>query len=224
MATYVKKNSNRLTIEEYTYAAVTTADDFSIKIDGARNQVKVRVIDMVTDLVSREAILELVVSNGEVMPDVERDIVKVAAIDRSYEPGRSFVGFVRGLGFKRGAIAATTMWDTSDIGVIGVDVVDMALAVNRIKELGGGIVVYADGKVMAEIALPIGGLFCLDPVETIVEKLDGIQRAANDLGCVSPDIRLTASVLSATAIPFLRICEAGMFDLKSNRFVDLIVD
>ena len=201
-----------------------TADDFSIKVDGARNRVRVRVMDMVTDLVSREAILELVVSDGEVMPDVERDIVKVAAIDRSYEPGRSFVGFVRGLGLKRGAIAATTMWDTSDIGVIGVEGADMALAVNRIKELAGGIVVCADGKVLAEIALPIGALFCLDPVETIVEKLDGIQQAAADLGCVSPDIRLTASVLSATAIPFLRICEAGLFDLKSNRFVDLIVD
>jgi len=200
------------------------ADDFAIRVDGDNNEVKVRVMDMVTDLVSREAILDLVVSGGEVLPDVERDIVKVAAIDRSYEPGRRFVGFVRGLGLKRGAIAATTMWDTSDIGVIGVDGAEMALAVNRIKELSGGIVVIAEGKVVAEIALPIGALFSLDPVETIVEKLDGIQRASEDLGCVSADIRLTASVLSATAIPFLRICEAGMVDLKKNCFVDLIVD
>jgi adenine deaminase len=116
------------------------------------------------------------------------------------------------------------MWDTSDIGVVGATDGDMAQAVNRVKELSGGIVVCADGKVLAEIALPIGGLFCPDPVGIIVEKLDRIQEAAAGLGCVSSDIRLTISVLSASAIPFLRICEAGMMDLKKNQMVGLIVE
>jgi len=199
------------------------ADDFAVRVGGDSCQVKVRVMDMVSDLVSREAILELAVSHGEVLPDTSNDITKVAAIERSYQPGRKFVGFIRGLGLKRGAISTTTMWDTSDIGVVGADGEDMALAVNRVKELNGGIVVCSGGRVLAEIALPIGGLFCLDPMETIVEKLDSIQQAATDLGCVSSDIRLTISVLSATAIPFLRICESGMVDLKRNQIVDLIV-
>lgn len=200
------------------------ADDFTVTVKSNRRQVRARVMDMETDLVSREAILELAVYNGKVMPDTSRDIIKVAAIERSYQPGKSFVGFIRGIGLKRGAIAATTMWDTSDIGVVGIDDEDMALAVNRIKELDGGIVVCAGKKVMAEIALPIGGLFCLDPMEIIVEKLNRIQQAATDLGCVSSDIRLTISVLSATAIPFLRICEEGMVDLKRNQLVDLLLN
>ncbi len=83
--------------------------------------------------------------------------------------------------------------------------------------------VCTGGKVVAQIALPIGGLFCLDPVETMVDRLNRIQQAATNLGCVSSDIRLTISVLSATAIPFLRICEEGLVDLKRNHLVDLIV-
>ncbi len=201
-----------------------TADDFTVRVEGDCRQVRARVMDMVTDLLSRESIVELVVSDGEVLPDMSRDIIKVAAIERSYQPGKSFVGFIRGLGLKSGAIATTTAWDTSDILVVGADVEDMALAVNRIRELSGGVVVCAGGKVLAEIALPIGGLFCLDPVATIVEKLNRIQRAAADLGCISPDIRLTVSVLSTAAIPFLRICEAGMVDLKTNQLVGLMVD
>ena len=201
-----------------------TAGDFTVRVDGERRQVKVRVMDMVSELVSREAILELSVSNGDVLADTNRDIVKVAAIERSYTPGQKSVGFIRGLGLKRGAIAASTMWDTSDIGVVGATDGDMAQAVNRVKELSGGIVVCAGGKVLAEIALPIGGLFCPDSVGIIVEKLDRIQEAAAGLGCVSSDIRLTISVLSASAIPFLRICEAGMMDLKKNQMVGLIVE
>jgi adenine deaminase len=116
------------------------------------------------------------------------------------------------------------MWDTTDIGVVGADDGDMALAVNRVKELDGGFVVCNSGEVVAEIALPVAGLFCMDPLDTIVEKLNRIQQAAVDLGCTSSDIRLTLSVLSTAAIPFLRICESGLKDLKKNRLVDLIVE
>ncbi len=102
-------------------------------MDGDCRQVNVRVMDIVTNLVSREAILELVVSDGEVLPDTSRDIIKVAVIERSYQPGRNFVSFIHGPGLKRGAIATTAMWDTSDIGVVGANDEDMAPAVNRVK-------------------------------------------------------------------------------------------
>ncbi|MEJ2738382.1 MAG: adenine deaminase C-terminal domain-containing protein [Dehalococcoidia bacterium] len=201
-----------------------TANDFAIKVDGAYRCVNTRIIDMVSTIVSREAIVELSVSDGRVLADKDRDIIKVAAIERIYEPGKRFVGFIRGLGIKSGAIATSTMWDTTDIGVVGADDGDMAIAVNRIKELNGGLVVCNRGKVIAEIALPVAGLFCTDPLEIMVVKLNRIQQAAADMGCTSPDIRLTLSVLSTAAIPFLRICESGLKDLKKNRLVDLIVE
>jgi adenine deaminase len=159
-----------------------------------------------------------------VLADKDRDIIKVATVERIHEPGKRFVGFIHGLGIKSGAIATSTMWDTTDIGVVGADDRDMALAINRIKELDGGLVVCNRGKVIAEIALPVAGLFCPDSMEIIVTKLNRIQQAAADMGCTSPDIRLTLSVLSTAAIPFLRICESGLKDLKKNRLIDLIVE
>ena len=110
-----------------------------------------------------------------------------------------------------------------DIIVVGANEADMAQAVNRVRELKGGIVVCASGQILAELALPICGTVSALPVETIGQKLHHIQQAASNLGCTMPDIRLTLCVLATPAIPFLRICEAGLVDLRLNRLVDLIV-
>jgi len=200
------------------------ADDFAVRTNSRQGGVKVRVIDQVTYLVTREAVLELPVSAGQVLADTSRDVIKVAAIDRIHRTGRAFVGFVRGFGFKRGAIATSTAWDTCDIVVAGVNEADMALAVNRVKELNGGIVVCADGKILAEIALPVGGLITTLPMATISDTLHHIQRTAGSLGCTQGDIRQTLSVLTTGGIPFLRICEAGLVDIRQNKFVDLLVN
>jgi adenine deaminase len=98
----------------------------------------------------------------------------------------------------------------------------MAQAINRIKELSGGIVVCAGNKILAEIALPVAGTISTEPMGTAATRLHEIQRAASELGCNSPDIRTTLAVLSTPAIPFLRICEHGLFNLRQNQFVDLI--
>lgn len=201
-----------------------TADDFTVRVSGNRSPVQARVMDQVAILVTREAILELPVINGEVPKDIDRDIIKAAAIERVYQPGKTFTGFIRGFGLKRGAMASSTAWDTTDIIVVGADEADMALAVNRINELNGGILVCAGGKVLAELPLPIAGMVSELPMETIAEKLYQIQRAAVDLGFKSPDIRQTLCVLTTGAIPFLRISEQGLVDVRQNRLVDLIVE
>ena len=128
------------------------------------------------------------------------------------------------LGLKRGAIATSTMWDTADIGVVGTNDEDMAVALNRVRELQGGLVICSDGKVIAEIALPLCGLFSPDKVEAMVFRLDQVQLAAAALGCAFPDIRLTLSVLSTAGIPSLRICESGLVDVKAGQLVGLFVD
>jgi len=199
------------------------ASDFAIPVESGRSQVKVRVIDQVTHLITREAIIDMPVSDGLLGADAGKDILKVAAIERTHLPGKTFTGFIRGVGLKKGAIAASTAWDSCDIVVVGADEADMARAVNRIKELEGGLVVCADGKVLAELALPYGGIFCTEPLETVAHKLGNIEQAVANLGCTSPDVRTTLSILPTPAIPFLRICESGLVDLRQNRFVDLIV-
>jgi adenine deaminase len=198
-----------------------TADDFAIPAEG--RQAKVRLINQVTNLVTREAVIAMPVTEGRLEADAGKDIIKAAAIERAYGTGQRFTGLIRGLGLKRGAMATTTAWDCGDIIVVGADESDMALAVNRLKELRGGVAVCAGGSIAAELALPVGGVITTEPVETIADKLRRIQQTATRLGAKSPNFGLTLETLTTPAIPFLRICSSGLFDLKTNRFVDLIV-
>jgi len=200
------------------------AKDFAIPVESSRSQVKVRLIDQVTNLVTREGFADMPVSDGQLKPDASQDILKVAAIERCYHTGKRFVGLIRGIGLKRGAIGTSYVWDCGDIIVVGADETDMAQVINRIKRLNGGIVVCAGNRILAEIALPVAGTMSTEPMETVADRLHEIQRAAADLGCNSPDIRTTLAVLTTPAIPFLRICERGLFNLRQNQFVDLIVE
>jgi adenine deaminase len=201
-----------------------TAEDMVIRIESNRSQVKARVIDLVTELVTKEALIDMPVLNGQLQADTSKDILKIATIDRTYAPGKTFVGLIRGIGLKHGAIASSATWDSSAIIVIGVSDADMAQAINRIRELNGGIVVCAGGRILDEISLPVGGVISTEPMETISEKFHAIQRAAAELGCPLPDIRLTLATFTSPAIAHLRICEHGLFNLRQNQFVDLIVE
>jgi adenine deaminase len=200
-----------------------SAEDFAIRVGGGRKEVKVRLLDQVTDLLVREAIIDMPVTDGELKANIGKDILKVAAIERAFGTGKSFVGLIRGIGLKRGAIATSSVWDCGDLIAVGADENDMARAVNRIRELGGGTVVCAGGKVIAEMALTVAGEISTEPMEAIAASLGCIQKAAEGLGAKSSDIRLTMSVLPTPAIPFLRICESGLFNLRENSFVELIV-
>jgi adenine deaminase len=200
-----------------------TANDFAIPVTSSRSEVKVRLIDQVTNLLTREEFIDMSVSGGQLKPDTSKGILKVAAIERSFGTGKSFVGLIRGIGLKQGAIATSATWDCGDIIVVGVGESDMAQAVNRVKELDGGMVVCAAGRILAEIALPVAGGISTEPMETIADKLRRVQQAATDLGGNFPDIRITLAVLPTPAIPFLRICEHGLVNLRQNEFVDLIV-
>ncbi len=198
------------------------AKDFAVVINTNLSTLKVRVIDQISKLLTREVILELPVSAGEIKMDIARDILKVAAIEHIYAPGQTFTGFIRGLGLKRGAVATSTAWDAGDLMVAGASEADMALAINRLRELNGGIVVCGDGQVMAEIAFPIASLISNEPMEVLAGKLTRVQQAAIEMGCTSTDIRTTLSVLPTPAIPYFRICESGLFNVKLNTKVELV--
>jgi adenine deaminase len=197
--------------------------DFAIPVPGKTGQVQVRVIDQVTELVTREWMTALPVENGEIRTDVNQDVLKVAAIERNLSPGKTFVGLIRGFGLKRGAMASSSAWDTADIIVVGADEADMAGAVNRIHALQGGLVLCADEKVVSEIPLPIFGLMSHMPLVELARLVQQFTDKARALGFPFDDAHKTLVTLTGAAIPFLRISEHGLVDIKTGKTVPLIV-
>ncbi len=197
--------------------------DFQIAAEG-ETRVNVRVIEMVTDLVTKETVLDLLVTDGRIHADPGRDLVKVAAIDRTHVPGKTFVGLIKGFGLKAGAVACSAAWDTSDIIVAGADDDDMAIAVNRIRKLQGGVVVAVDGAIDAELPLPVFGLMSEETLQRVAAKLAEVTSSVNRLGCPFPDPLLTLITLTGAAIPYLRICEEGLVNLKNGATMGLFAN
>ena len=200
-----------------------TAADFIINADTNASHVNVRIINMVTDLVTAELAMQWPVTDGQIHPDVDQDVIKVAAIDRAHNPGKMYVGLIKGFGLKSGAMACSAAWDSSDIIVAGTNDTDIAGAVNRIRTLQGGAVVCINGKILAELPLPIFGIMSDLPIETIAQRLRKIKSAVSVLGVPFPDPLLTLITLTGAAIPYLRICEEGLVNLKDGKTVELIV-
>ena len=196
-------------------------EDFSIRADTAAAGRNVRVMDLITELVTKELKMDMPVTDGLIHADPGRDIIKVAAIDRTHNPGRKFIGLIRGLKMRAGAFATSTAWDTSDIVVVGASDADMALAVNRIRALQGGMAVCKDGKVIAEFALPLWGLVSDQPMEILAKKLDEINDAVSSLGVRLAKPFLTLGTLTTASIPYLRICEEGLVNLRDGQTVGL---
>lgn len=199
------------------------ADDFAIRTDIKTNTVQACVIKMVSDLVTQVSYEEMEVNDGLVLADLKRDIIKVSAVDRTVRPGKQFTGLIRGFHLKSGAMACSAAWDSSAIIVVGATDSDMALSVNRIRALNGGVVVCNKGKVIAELALPIFGLMSTLPMQALADKTNAINRAMTEMGVPFRDPLLTLNTLTGAAIPFVRICEEGLVGLKDGQPLELLI-
>ncbi|MFW6081244.1 MAG: adenine deaminase C-terminal domain-containing protein [Desulfosalsimonas sp.] len=195
--------------------------DFEVKAPEGLHTANIHAIGMVTDLVTKEKIIEMPVSNGVIAADPQNDIIKIAAINRRQAPGKCFTGFLSGFGLKIGALAASGAWDVSDIIAAGADDEDIAAAVNRIRETGGGVVAASGGRVVAEMPQPIFGVISELPMERIIECSRELKSAAESFGMAFPDPVLSLLTLTGAAIPFIRICEQGLVDLKTGKTVEL---
>ncbi len=198
------------------------AEDFAIRVKNSERAVTVCVIQMVTDLVTQAFYEEVPVIDGVIKADPDRNIVKVTAVARTHQPGKRFTGLIKGFNLKSGAMACSAAWDSAVIIVVGASDEDMALAVNRIRGLNGGAVVCQNGRIIAELALPIFGLMSRLSVTALAKAEDDITRAAASLGVSFPNPFLSLVTLTGAAIPFLRICEEGLVNLKDGRQVELI--
>jgi adenine deaminase len=200
------------------------ASDFIIRPQRQQPSSTVRIIELITDLVTAERQQAVAAVDGEIKCDPANDLLKVAAVDRRHSPGKTAVGLIKGFGLHAGAFASSASWDSSDIIVVGASEADMAAAVNRIHELQGGAVVVNDGTVRAEIPMPIFGIISPEPVEVVNEQLEGLRQVLRSLGVTIADPLLTLNILTGAAIPYLRICEEGLVNLKDGKTVNLFVE
>lgn len=152
--------------------------------------------------------------------DVEYDVLKIALVERHKNTHHIGIGFLQGYGLKSGAVATSISHDSHNIIVVGTNEADMAAAVNRVVELNGGIVVWNDGKPMAEVPLPIAGIMSEDPLVDVNSKLEQAKEQAFALG-VSPGIDpfMTLSFMALPVIPTLRITTRGVFDVTQQTYV-----
>ncbi|SDT83788.1 adenine deaminase [Desulfobacula phenolica] len=198
-------------------------NDFQIQAPTGTKKADVRIIEKITQLVTKEQILSMPVKNNQIQVDIEKDIIKIAAVDRVKKSNQCFTGLVSGVGMKQGAIAASASWDTRDITVMGADEADMALAVNRIGQLQGGVVVCSNGRVLAELPMPIMGIMSDLSIEQIAGRTKQVNQAAKELGVVFEDPILSLITMTSPAIPYLKICEEGLVNLKDGKTIGLFV-
>jgi adenine deaminase len=198
--------------------APTASNDFAIPWEGG----EARVIGLIEgQIVTDELHEEPKAEDGFAVADTERDILKIAVVERHLGTGRIGLGFVKGFGLERGAIATSLSHDAHNIVVVGVDDGDMARAVGRLAETGGGLVVIADRGVQAELPLPVAGILSDAPFEEVVELSDACLAAARELGCEFPAPFQTLSFLALSVIPKLKITDRGLIDVDAFEVVPL---
>jgi adenine deaminase len=178
------------------------------------NRVETPVIGILPGkIITEHLTFDIAPQDGDKRPDPERDLIRIAVIERHGKNGNRATGFVQGFGLKRGAIASTVCHDHHNIAVVGADYADMALAANRLGEIEGGFVVVEGGRVLAELALPVAGLMSLEPFEVVREGLVALRAAAAGLGVVLEEPFLQLAFLALPVIPHLKITDHGMVDV-----------
>jgi adenine deaminase len=178
------------------------------------NRAETDVIGILEGKILTEHLLEEIVpEDGDKRPDVARDLLRIAVVERHGRNGNIATGFVRGFGLKSGAIASTVCHDHHNIACVGVNYDDMAVAVNRMAAIEGGFVVVEGGRVLAELPLPVAGLMSLEPFEAVRERLVALRAAAKSLGVGLHEPFLQLAFLALPVIPALKITDRGLVDV-----------
>jgi adenine deaminase len=196
--------------------------DFSIPYEGKGKRALVRVVDCLNETITRELQAELDAEAGNLVSSPGQDIIEMAHICKHEQRPQHAKGFVHGLGMGEGGVATSLIWDTNNILVIGVTDREMAFAVNRLLEHQGGIVVVKDERVIAELPLPICGGISDRPLEELAQRIAEIEDGCRGLGFI-PRPFLTLQTLAFTGLPYLRLTDWGLVDIRTREFVDLII-
>ena len=193
------------------------AEDFRIEWDGGR----ARVIGLVPGQIVTESLVEELL-DGNADPD--RDLAKIAVIERHLGTGRIGLGFVKGFGLRRGALASTFSHDAHNLVVVGMSDDDMVAAVQRLIELGGGLVVIDGGEITAELPLPVAGLVSDWPLADVIDASEATVAAVHALGSEVESPFQSLAFLALSVIPSLKITDHGLVDVDRFELVPLAVD
>jgi adenine deaminase len=181
----------------------------------------VPVIEIVPgQIITRKRVEKVKVIDGYIVaPDIQRDILKLVVIERHKRTGNIGVGLVTGFGLKSGALASSIAHDSHNIVAVGTNDNDIYTAIKEVERMQGGLVAVADGKLIASLPLPVAGLLSDEPLETVVKKLDKVEKATAELGVKLVSPFSTLSFVALPVIPELRLTDLGMVDVKEFRLI-----
>ena len=189
----------------------------------ARSQ-RIRVIGALENqLITEARILDTSIVEGLAVADPSRDLLKMAVIERHHGRGSMGLGFIQGIGLKRGAIAGTVAHDHHNLVVIGADDASMMAAARAVAEMGGWLVVACDGEIAAKLPLPIGGLMSDQPIHAVATLYDALRAAAHAQGSPLHDPFMAMSFMALEVIPHLKLTDKGLVDVDQFVLVDLFV-
>jgi len=174
-------------------------------------------------IITRSMPLVPLIREGMVVSDSDRDILKMAVIERHRATGNVGLGLVQGLGLVKGALATSVAHDSHNIVVVGTEDGEMLAAVSAIKRMDGGLVAVADGEVLASLPLPVAGLLSESYMREVAEGIAECIDAAHRLGCKLEDPFMTLSFLSLPVVPELKLTDRGLVDVNAFRFVPLFL-
>jgi adenine deaminase len=203
------------------------AEDFVLRAsagDGAR--LTAHIIGVLENQAPTRHLRQQVVVNGrEAHPDIERDLAKVAVVERHRATGKVTVGLVSGFGFtEKCAVGTTVAHDSHHMIIVGTDEGSMAVAANKLAEVGGGQVVVKEGKVIGLVELPIGGLMSAERADQVARKAETVLDGFHACGCTLNNPNIQLSFLGLVVIPELRISDKGLVDVTEFDFVPVLED
>lgn len=200
-------------------------EDFDIAAPEGANSVRARVINIIENQApTRASVAELKVENGLVTMDRGNDICQIALVERHRGTGTVVNAFVSGFGYTKDcALASTVAHDSHHMLVVGTNKRDMAIAANRLNEVGGGVVLISEGRELALVELPIAGLMSAERAEIVAEKASRLTEAMREMGCTLNNAYMQHSLLALVVIPELRISDIGLIDVTTFQKVDLFV-
>ncbi|WP_170563824.1 adenine deaminase [Ruegeria atlantica] len=199
-----------------------TAADFEIEAPAGANRVQANVIGVVENQAPTKALkAELPIIGGLV--EGEGDVCQIALVERHRATGGVTNAFVSGFGYQgKMAMASTVAHDSHHMIVVGTDREQMALAANRLAEVGGGITIFRDGEELALVELPIAGLMSDSPAANVAAKAEDMVAAMVACGCTLNNAYMQHSLLALVVIPELRISDLGLVDVRTFEKIDLL--
>jgi adenine deaminase len=194
------------------------ASDF--RLEAGFPRVKAWVIRIFPDQIINEGNMEILnVVNGNIQTDPEKDILKLAVVERYGKNGNIGITFVNGFGLNHGALASSVSHDHHNIVIVGADKVSMATCVRAIENRQGGLVVCDGDETLAELALPIGGLLSDQRAEVVIPALKKMNEAARSLGCSLPAPFMTLSFISLPTVPKFGLTDMGLIDVDKHKII-----